>query len=369
MYRPHKHSRTLSRRVRRFFRVRAYELGGQLFLSSPWPRRLTLRHWGLVPFKDRKRHGARIFSTPLAWLSGVSPRPSQVGAITVREPFGRMGNQTIQLVHAVAFASRWGVRNLYLPGNSILPAPATVLGEIKVSCDPSIIRSVPVSRFLALLFSPGAPAQHLVTNSYFSRELATPLSDKEYVEAFDAVSEVAPLALNSTPLPEDHLVIHLRGGDAFGFHAHVDYAQPPLSFYDLVLDHRTWSRVTVVKADDSHPLEAKIVEKIRRREIPVEFQSASAEQDAEFLGRASSLVSSRGSFIPAIVGRSPHTASLYLFGNERRLRGRLAIFRVTDESGDFWERCCQRNWRDTPEQRQLMESYPASNLRLAEERR
>ena len=312
MKRPQKHSRTLNRRVRRFFRVRAYEFGGQLFLCSPWPRSLTLRHWGLVPFDDGKRHGARIFSTPLPWLLSASPRPSQVSAITVREPFGRMGNQTIQLVHAIAFAARWGVRNLYLPGNTILPSSSKKVRGLTVSCAPSVIRSVPASRLLSLLLSPGAPARHLVTNSYFTRELTTPLSDDEYVEAFDAVADLAPLALNSTALPEDHLVIHLRGGDAFGTHAHVDYAQPPLSFYDLVLDHRKWSHVTVVKADDSHPLEPEIVEKICRREIPVGFQSGSAEQDAEFLARASSLVSSRGSFIPAIVGRSP-TRHRYIF--------------------------------------------------------
>jgi len=362
-------SQALNRRIRRFFRRRVYESGGQVFFSSPWPRQLTLRGFGLTPRFDKKRHGARVFVTPFAWLGSFFSRPSRVSAIVVREPFGRMGNQTIQLVHAVAYAMRWSIDKALLPGNTILTDTTTLSNGLSVSPQVSDVKSVTASRAMNLTLSPGAPREHLVMNTYFSRELDTPFSDTEYAEAFDSIANVAPLAPTARALPERHLVIHLRGGDAFGPHPHMDYAQPPLAFYDLVLEHQAWAQVTIVRADDSHPLEAELVEKIRARSISVKFQSASAEEDAEFLARARSLVSSRGSFVPAIVGRSRHTTALYLFGDERRLRGNLDVYRVTDHTGEFWETCCRRNWHDTPQQRELMRSYPASELLLSHERR
>ena len=358
------------RRFRRYFRQRLYRSGTQLHMSDWWPRRFSIQALGLSPFPGGKRHGARFFSTPVAWLLGPLVSRPHPSALLIPEPFGRLGNQTIQLVHAIAMSKRFGVHRILAPNNSLLPAGSTTLpsgGEVDTA--PRTAQSVRMRDLWAKKWKWTPRDTHLVMNTYFSRELERKLSSAEYDQAFAELRAVSPLAANDRPLPASHLVIHLRGGDAFGPQAHPDYAQPPLAFYRLILASRRWRQVTIVRADDSHPFEQDLVRDIRERGLRIQIQSASADEDARFLARARALVSSRGSFIPAIVGRSAHCSELFIFGDEERLRAGIDVHRLVDEKGDYWRSCCQRNWRDSVEQRRLMEEYPEVNLRWETEKR
>lgn len=358
------------RRFRRYFRERLYRSGAQLYLSDWWPRRFSIRAFGLTRFSDKKRHGARFYSTPLNWLLGPALSSRRPTALLIPEPFGRLGNQTIQLVHAIAISKRLRVSRILAPHNSLLPAGITTLpsgGEVDTA--PETVSSVRLRDLWATKWNWTRQDSQLVMNTYFSRELEQKLSPAEYDGAFSELRAVAPLGAGDRPLPASHLVIHLRGGDAFGPQAHPDYAQPPLAFYRLILASRRWRQVTIVRADASHPFEELLLSEIREAGVKVHVQSASAEEDARFLARARSLVSSRGSFVPAIVGRSTHCSELFIFGDEDRLRAGLAVHRIVDEKGDYWRSCCQRNWQDSAKQRQLMRDYPAENCRWETENR
>lgn len=358
------------RRFRRFFRHRVYRSGNTLYLSEWWPRRFSIQPLGLQPFFDGKRHGARFYSTPLGWLLGPLYLKRHPSVLLAPEPFGRLGNQTIQLVHAIAMAKRFRVQRIVAPMNSLLPPERSVLPSgCQVDANVAATNPVRLRDLFAKKWDWLARDSHIVMNTYFSRELVTTLSPAEYDEAFSELRAVAPLAESAKALPASHLVIHLRGGDAFGPQAHPDYAQPPLAFYRLVLGSRKWRKVTIVRADASHPFERTLIHEIEQSGVPVGIQSGSAEEDAVFLARARSLVSSRGSFVPAIVGRSIHCSDLFVFGDEKRLRGGMTVHRIVDTKGEFWQSCCQRNWRDSVEQRELMRDYEVGNLTLERENR
>lgn len=358
------------RRIRRYFRERIYRSGDRLYLSEWWPRRLSIQPLGLEAFFDGKRHGARLYSTPLVWLTGPLNRRRNPSALVAPEPFGRLGNQTIQLVHAIAMAKRFGVRRIVAPRNSLLPSGNSKLPSGReIEADAAATSPVGLRDMLLGKWDRLARDTHLVTNTYFSRELVTPLSAVEYDQAFSELRAIAPLAHGAKSISPSHLVIHLRGGDAFGPQAHPDYAQPPLAFYRLIMGSRQWRQVTIVRADASHPLEKTLIREIEESGVPVTIQSGSAEEDAVFLARAQSLASSRGSFVPAIVGRSTHCSELFLFGDEERLRGDMTVHRIVDERGDFWQSCCQRNWRDSVQQRELMRDYEMENLEWRTESR
>jgi hypothetical protein len=290
---------------------------------------------------------------------------TRVDALVVRHPYGRMGNQTIQLVHAISLAERLKTNLILAPGNSITQGPiSTPTPSLKLDTRTESVNAVTLSQLVRLGVHTGAGEVHLVANTYYSNEWAIGPEREDYTRSFEVLRVVSELSSTSKPLPKNHLVIHLRGGDAFGPNAHNDYAQPPLSFYELVIAEKTWNQATIVRADDSHPFEKEVCELLDDKAIPWSVQSGSADEDAEFLSRASTLVASRGSFIPAIVGRSVHTRDLYLFGDETRVRGDLTIHRVTDTNGGYWKSCCERNWTDSKAQRELMGAYSVAHLSI-----
>lgn len=358
-------SMTFHRRLKRFFRERVYLHNNRVFVRVPWPRRRAMRELPLLPSVPKNKHSAHLYATPLRTLAILIAPPKRVDAIVVREPFGRMGNQTIQLVHAISLAERLKTNLILAPGNSIAKAPTCSLSpSLRLDTRKESVRAIGFSRLIRAGLTTKSTEVHLTANTYYSHEWAKPPQREDYTRSFELLRGVSELSSSSKPLPEDHLVIHLRGGDAFGHNAHSDYAQPPLSFYELVVADKNWRKATIVRADESHPFEKNVCTLLDRKGIRWSIQSSSAEEDAAYLARASALVSSRGSFIPAIVGRTVHTKHIYLFGDETRVRGDITIHRITDNTGDYWKSCCQRNWNDSKAQRELMANYPASHLSL-----
>lgn len=354
------------RRLRRFIRQRAYVHEGALFIRRRASRRLFHRLGLHQPFGAKARHGLRVYTTPLTGLRGLPAALQKIHALVVREPYGRMGNQTIQLVHAYALAKRLKIPSILAPGNQILSSRCSPPAGPEISPSTQMVSAAQLTDFFSRgLAQPGRI--HLVGNPYHLPQLLTPLGRGEISKAFTALGLCASLASSEAPLTARHLVIHVRGGDAFGEHAHKEYAQPPVSFYRLAIRAKKWSRATIVRADDSYPFEAELIRELEQAGIPWEIQSASAEQDAVYLARAKNLVSSRGSFIPAIAGRSIHTQRLWLFGDEPRIRHGVEIFRVTDSEGTYWSSCCQSNWTDSAEQRALMRDYPLEKLSVSTE--
>ena len=353
-----------SRRLRRFVRERAYVHEGALYIRRRAPKQLFAQLGLREPFGDKKRHGLQLYTTPLTRILPRGPRTLE--ALVIRQPYGRMGNQTIQLVHAYGIASRLNIPLILAPGNQILPSPCAPPGGPVCHTSPQHIRSARFLDFLLRAFAKPGQIQ-LVGNPYHLPQLLTPLSRDERSRGFAAIRECASLAGSDKPLGARHLVIHVRGGDAFGTHAHKEYAQPPVSFYRLAIHARKWTGATIVRADDSYPFESEVTDELDKAGIPWSIQSSSADDDANYLARAQNLVSSRGSFIPAIAGRSNHTRRVWVFGDEPRIRSGVEIYRVIDAEGTYWSSCCQSNWTDSADQRRLMREYPAGNLTVSKE--
>ena len=354
------------RRLRRFVRERAYVHDGALYIRRRAPQHVFAQLGLNEPFGPKIRHGLRLYTTPLTRLSSFSRASSPVRALVVREPYGRMGNQTIQLVHAYGIASRLGIPRILAPGNQILTSPCNPGDGPVIDSSRHLISAARLSDFVRRgLAAPGRI--HLVGNPYHLPQLVTPLTREELSEGFIFLRRCAGLAASEKPLGPRHLVIHVRGGDAFGEHAHKEYAQPPVSFYRLAIQARKWSGATIVRADDSYPFEHELEDELERAGVPWAIQSGTAEEDATYLARAQNLVSSRGSFIPAIAGRSNHTRRVWVFGDEPRIRSGLEIYRVTDQEGTYWSSCCQSNWTDSADQRTLMRDYSIHNLAVSKE--
>lgn len=168
-------------------------------------------------------------------------------------------------------------------------------------------------------------------------------------------------------LPEDHLVIHLRGGDVFGDRKPASYGQPPLAFYDLILNREKWSAVTVVHQDLKNPVLDSLLQSCKARKMHVTTHSGAAKDDIKVLLTAKTLVAGRGTFMPAVVGLSRVVSRVFFFEDKFSVHPTvtdLDVIRVRDAEGTYVREVLSNNWQNSAHQRNLMLSYPSSNLEV-----
>jgi hypothetical protein len=276
---------------------------------------------------------------------------------------GMFGNMTKRLAATMAISKSLGIRHVIVP-----PAAEFSGGLFR--------RGIQDFSDMTLWFCAENPGFHnpirvLSKNDSLYHRQNDDLFPEDYARRIwsDLSSVLIPQA-KGPALPEDHLVIHLRGGDVFGPRKPGSYGQPPLSYYELILDSGQWSGVTVVHQDQKNPVLDPLLAMCRKRQIPVSHQTGTLLEDLPTLLRASTLVAGRGTFIPAIAGLARGVKTVYFFEDKFSVFPAvpdLRIIRVRDRHGDYVEKTLSGNWANTPEQRALMLEYPMSSLVIESE--
>jgi hypothetical protein len=292
-----------------------------------------------------------------SWLSAKQNFRGDQTALLLNE-LGMFGNMTKRLAAALTLAGPSGVGHIVIP-------PAAEFHRDLFS------RTVHVFHQLNLWFCAQKPASQnpikvlLKTDLLYVPGSRYEFSEQEANESWANLHTALIPHATKPALPSDHMVIHLRGGDVFGPRKPAAYGQPPLGYYELLLDSRSWSAVTIVHEDLRNPVLAPLLEGCRQRGLPVFEQSGSVQEDIAFLLRAQTLVAGRGTFVPAIAGLSRHAKEVFYFEDKFTLFPPvpgLRLTRVVDGKGDYVRQALSKNWANTQEQRDLMVTYPATNL-------
>jgi hypothetical protein len=304
------------------------------------------------------------FTHYVSWYLLASPQrriEASRHAMFVPE-LGRFGNMTKRLASALATADIMGC------GNVIIPRSAEFTGGV-------YRRGVHERQGRARLWmcSFDGPAS-LSARVLHKREfLGGPQIDatrhgKESAESWADLQALLVRNPARAALPASHLVIHLRGGDVFGTRKPKSYGQPPLAFYVKLLDSEYWSAVTVVHQDEKNPVLEPLLETCSAREIPATAHSGAVVDDIAELLRASTLVAGRGTFMPAVVGLSRNVKRVFYFHDKFTLHPPVSgvdIIRISDAEGSYVRDVLSNNWENSDFQRNLMLTYPQSNLEFS----
>ncbi len=295
---------------------------------------------------------------------------------------GRFGNLLHQYINAIQLAERTGLKFIQLGSHELL----NVQKEFRVG---------------EITFLP--PQADLprdgtfIAGEFFNSDDFTPVLTPflrfrpEDELAFTAVVQkyIVPHMLTGIPLPdemhpEDEVTIHLRAGDIFSSDHPVTYGyrQPPLSYYVLVLskllEEKTISRVRLVFEDRGNPCVDALEDWLKERNIPVRIQNGSLHQDMSALIDAPHLVFGHGTFGYAAVRLSRRIKTVHYFAPE--LGGSYGfiptierVFEVSDRAGDYIRAYeygvpfgSDEGWRNTPEMRERMLTYPTEALEMRE---
>jgi len=268
----------------------------------------------------------------------------------------RFSNSLTQLSNVFSLAWKHRVPNIVVPNLWYL-AP----GLSKVSDDLDLINLSggqelePEGRDLVL------------KGRFFYRETLKDLYERDNkAEVIARIRHLFNLDLNQPALPSDNLVIHLRSGDIFrGSGVHVSFGQPPLAFYQKVIEGEKPRKIYLVFEDMGNPVIAPLAEYAADLGLEVETVSGSLRSDIEFLARGRVLAVGRGSFMSAITTLSHNARKVYYFDSMYSDWGKEGIeqVRLRDVGGGYSEKVLSR-WQNSLEQRQMMLSWPLALVGL-----
>ena len=289
------------------------------------------------------------------WGSDFSPD------VLVVAQHGRFGNMIRQLSLAIAVAERLGIREVLVKSLPQFPVGTWALDNgVALTHDPWL-RTRMIAR------------PRLVLGGDFFVKPRLPI-DVEGVD-FDVIGRSLFEAMGMStlqPLDSSTLVIHFRSGDAFTSTPHPNLGQPPLAFYQKLLEHEAPARVILVHEDTANPVIGAVHIHLDERGIPYSVQSSSFEADLALLLSASTLVTAEGTLAEALLALSPHVRRWIHFGNPRKtfFRGREldSVVSISDTTGEYSSQVLNGNWTNSDSQRSLMMTFPMEKLEVHDSR-
>ena len=352
------------RKAVRRLRIRWHRLRRNILHNRLWVRFGGVTYFR-VPRADRRinsddpglsRKSARLYLRPSRLFRNTISTSET--AISIPH-LGMFGNTMAAFMPVIARAISFDIGHVVVHHESVLSSPDEFGKRGRFVLESGIS-----------LWLDSAPARR-------KNQISALLGDKTLTAAVDretgsrAWSDVANILLGEAPplcTAEATLVIHLRGGDVYGGNRHLlNHGQPPLAYYELILDEGPWDRVIVVHQGTQMPVFEPLLLACKRRKIPVETQSESLMSDLSRLLTATTIVAGRGSFVPQIVGLSRCAKTVYTFESGFGLsvpKAGLTVHRVVDDAGTYRQTVLSNNWRNTPEQRRIQVEYPIGSLRL-----
>ena len=296
----------------------------------------------------------RVYRRALSFGSMRTARQRNNDAILI-PTLGRFGNAVREVVCALAVARSLDIGHVYLAGDNVFcsssEAPSPGVHPTRAGPKLWIDSRAPTS----------PPFSRLIRWSRSGYRLDVTDKDVEWASLGSALGN------HSEAQDSNAVTIHLRGGDVFGSREVRNYGQPPLSYYEKVLDHCQASRVNIVHQDTLNPVLVGLIRMCEERSLHYTTQSGLLRDDIEMLLGAHTLVAGRGTFLPAIVGLSSHVKRVYFFENKFSLqppRSGFELYRVFDTVGEYRTRILDGNWENRADQRALMTAYPMSNLAI-----
>jgi hypothetical protein len=330
--------------------------GGSLYFSQPGKKLPLSNHHpeAAVTWANQSHRYVR-------WHTVLRNRSVSLDAVGIYvTELGMFGNMSRRIANSLAVADSLGLAAV------IVPRPVIFHGGIFAEN----IHASLTGPSLYFGHAPGAaknPIDVLLTHDLFSDfglEKSAPHSvDRAWDMARSSLAVTPASTTDQTP----HLTIHVRGGDVFGPRKPKAYGQPPLAFYELILNAKRWAGVTVVHQDLLNPVIPGILALCKTLGIDAVSQSGTIQEDLAVLLGATHLVAGRGTFAPAVAGLAKDCHEVFYFEDKCTMvppRSDVHFVRVVDRDKGFTSAVLSRNWQNTPEQTALMLDYPASSLEI-----
>ena len=326
--------------------------GWRLYVRSRLPE-----HLQAFPSGEFDSTNGRLYSRVGAFLHRA---PLKLEDVAVSFPhLGMFGNAMASLLPPLARSINLGIGHVIVHGETVLSDPKVLgkRGRLPLREGPD----------LWLNHQPSVEANPIKV-VVWDKSLVGRVPVSIHEQTWETLSELLVPPNLGPCFERDTLVIHLRGGDAYGgSRLLLNHGQPPLAYYTKIIRSRAWREVVIVHQGLAMPTLNPIKEFCASINLPYRTQNLSLRDDLMTLLRARALVAGRGSFLPQVVGLSRCVREVFTYESGFGLaldRSLIRIHQVTDSSDDFRKAVLSNNWENSPSQRQLVVDYPEDTLTL-----
>lgn len=159
---------------------------------------------------------------------------------------------------------------------------------------------------------------------------------------------------------QDNLVIHIRSGDIFTYNINPNYAQPPLCFYEKIINENNYSKIFIVSSGNENP----VINQLLKLYNNITFIHGFVEEAISFIVNAYNLIMSSSTFVYTLIWINQNLKNLYIY--------QITYFNLT--SGNYTKHIMKpsskylsimkEKWQKTAQQLDLMlnENCKDSNI-------
>ena len=194
----------------------------------------------------------------------------------------KFGNRIIIINNLIYYCEILGFKNIYLNSDLNLYIKGNIISDkINITMIPS--RNIDCHAPYIICFKSIAyPTLYLYYPSYIKPQIRLNLIKNEIKKNLPKVG------IN----PND-LYIHIRSGDIFKPSLNSDYLQPPLCFYQNIINNFKFRKITIISQNKNNP----IIDKILEQYPNIIYHSQNISIDIAYLSNFYNLVASISSFL------------------------------------------------------------------------
>lgn len=246
--------------------------------------------------------------------------------------FGRLGNNIIELSNAIYLSEIMNASTIYIPENfAWIDTPMTTSKGISIVPTNTRPKDVVVLRRELFRLSDG--------NHYPESRI------HEFAD--EILKKVPPVSIDS-----DGLYIHIRSGDVFEENPNPAYGQPPLCFYESIIEKWRFRDIYIICEDTKNPVINPLIKKYDAKVVNKELPETMA-----IILNAKNLVMSVGTFLPSLLKLAPEDTERRIFRYGNSLECNRDIWKTFYFTGisDFYESNIMGfSWNNTAEQNMIM---------------
>ena len=254
--------------------------------------------------------------------------------------YGRFGNNIISIINVIALAELTSSKVTFNINHDLLHIENLDINFKKQETD----RKISVNPLMCY---------HLIGDYFINlKEIIYkmhPMIAKKYIRPIIHELKIENIDFNDT------LVIHIRGGDIFNAIPHHDYVQPPLQYYERIIDSSGYSNIIILSEDNKNPCIDALIKKYNN----IIFKQNILLYDVHIMLNAKYIVASNSTLIYAMLMISTNIKKVYYnsFLPTIELEG-VSIFTY-----DFINYIKYGDWQNTPNQKNLMLHFPHKNIK------
>ena len=298
-------------------------------------RRLPRTHTVITamrPFPRNKSAARDLAIKGLLDKKDITSKDYKFSSIQIKW-YGRLGNNIIQVSNAVYLAELMNVSTIYVD-----PGFCRINNNVEIK-----------EKNITIIPTKNIPNDaHPMESSIFQFDI-----DDHNPE--DRVLTFASEVLKGIPhinTSDDELYIHIRSGDIFNHNPSCYYGQPPLCFYEAIINKWGFKRIFILTDSMSNPVIRHLMDRYDADVVIIDLEATIG-----YILSARNLVVSFGTFIPSLLRLIPDDPSKRIFRYGNNFRYCTDIWKkitYLEPSKNYVDKLLSENWKNTKKQRKMM---------------